>query len=136
VQKLGHSRPTKLEICRQKDRRTPSAKKAARIAYRRMLERVLHGHFPAFQLRPLSTSIDLERSFGPTYSRGLLRQGQSAFAVLGVNAQETQGSIDAALTFGMLWLENCRTTCAGKAVVHGLKLFLPAGKTSLVRERM
>ena len=53
-----------------------------------------------------------------------------------MNSHETQASIDAALTFGILWLENCRETCAAKAVVHGLKLFLPAGKASLVRERM
>ena len=32
----------------------------------------------------------------------MLRRGRSAFAVLGVNAQETQASIDAALTFGIL----------------------------------
>jgi len=136
VQKLGQSRPTKLEICRQRDRRTPSAKKAARMAYRRMLERMLHRHFPELQLGSLSTAMDLEKSFGPIYARGLLRQGQSAFAVVGVNRQETQGSIDAVLTYGILWLENCRVACAGKAVVHGLKLFLPAGKAGLVRERM
>jgi hypothetical protein len=136
VQKLGQSRPSKLEICRQKDRRTPSAKRAARMAYRRILERMLHRHFPECHSRELSTAMDLERSFGPIYARGLLRQGQSAFAVLGVNNHETQASIDAALTFGILWLENCRKTSAAKAVVHGLKLFLPAGKASLVRERV
>ena len=58
--------------------------------------------------------MDLEHSFGPIYARGLLRQGQSAFAVLGVNGQETQASIDAALTFGILWLDSCRQTQAGK----------------------
>jgi hypothetical protein len=80
--------------------------------------------------------MDLERSFGPIYTRGVLRQGQSAFAILGVNGHEAQGSIDAALTFGILWMENCRNAYAPKAVVHGLKLFLPAGKVSLARERM
>lgn len=136
VQRLGQSHPTKLEICRQRDRRTPSAKRSARMGYRRALERVLHRRFRDFQLGQLSTSMDLERSFGPIYTRGVLRQGQSAFAILGVNGHETQGSIDAALTFGILWMENCRKACAAKAVVHGLKLFLPAGKASLARERM
>ena len=50
VQRLGQSRPSKLEICRQRDRRTPSAKRAARMAYRRTLERTLHRHFPEFHL--------------------------------------------------------------------------------------
>ena len=30
VQRLGQTRPSKLEICRQRDRRTPTAKRAAR----------------------------------------------------------------------------------------------------------
>src|SRR5437660_7769362 len=33
VQRLGQSRPTKLEICRESDRRSHSAKRAARVAY-------------------------------------------------------------------------------------------------------
>ena len=33
VQRLGQTRPSKLEICRERDRRTPSARKAARSAY-------------------------------------------------------------------------------------------------------
>ncbi len=35
VQRLGQTRPTKLEICRERDRRTPTAKRAARVAYQR-----------------------------------------------------------------------------------------------------
>src|SRR5512135_2243398 len=80
--------------------------------------------------------MDLERAFGPIYARGLLRQGQTAFAVLGVNADETQTSIDAALTFGILWLDTCRQTQTGKSTVQGLKLFLPAQSSALTRERM
>jgi hypothetical protein len=136
VQRLGQSRPTQLEICRQRDRRTPTAKRAARLAYQRLLQRVLARKFPAFKIAKLSTSMDLERSFGPIYARGSLQQGQTAFAVLGVNSQETQASIDASLTFGILWLDACRQTHAGKAVVQGLKLFVPAGSSALIRERI
>ncbi len=136
VQRLGQAKPTRLEICRQRDRRTPTAKKAARTAYQHALERALQRRFPGFTVGRLSSSVDLGRSFGPIYARGMLRQGQTAFAVLGVNAQETQASIDAALTFGILWLDTCRQTQAGKAVVHGLKLFLPAQSSALTRERM
>lgn len=80
--------------------------------------------------------MDLERSFGAVYARGLLHKGQSAFAVLGVNGQETQASIDAALTFGILWLDACRIAKSGKFVVEGLKLFVPEGTSALTRERM
>jgi hypothetical protein len=136
VQRLGQAKPTKLEICRERDRRTPTAKRAARLAYQGVLRRVLERRFPGFTVAQLTTSVDLEKSFGPIYTRGLLRHGQSAFAVLGVNAQETQASIDAALTFGILWLDVCRQTQAGKLVVEGLKLFLPSGSSTLTRERM
>jgi hypothetical protein len=136
VQRLGQSRPTRLEICRERDRRTPTAKRAARLAYQRALQRALARKFPASKTATLTSSMDLEHSFGPIYARGLLRQGQSGFAVLGANGQETQGSIDAALTFAILWLDSCRRTQAGKLVIEGLKLFVPPGSSSLTRERM
>ncbi|HVO80938.1 MAG TPA: hypothetical protein VMT28_09410 [Terriglobales bacterium] len=136
VQRLGQTKPIKLEICRERDRRTPTAKKAARTAYQHKLQRVLERRFAGFKVAQLTSAVDLERSFGPIYARGLLRQGQSAFAVFGVNGQETQASIDAALTFGILWLDACREAQAGKAAVEGLKLFLPPESSSLTRERM
>ena len=136
VQRLGQAHPAKLEICRERDRRTPSAKKAARTAYQHKLRRILERHYPGFTVVRLSTAMDLEKSFGPIYVRGLLRQGRSAFAVLGVNSQELQASIDAALTFGILWLDTCRQSDDGRLLVEGLKLFLPTGTSALARERM
>lgn len=136
VQRLGQARPSKLEIFRERDRRTPTARRLARLTYQRILQRALQRWFPSCHAAPLRTSMDLERSFGPAYSRGLLQQGQSAFAVLGVNAQETQSSVDAALTFAILWLDVCRQSQAGKSLVEGLKLFLPTGAGQLTRERM
>ena len=136
VQRIGHAKPTRLEICRERDRRTASAKKQARLAYSHMLERALNRKFPDLTLVQLNTSMDLEKSFGPIYARGLLKRGQSAFAVLGVNRQELQSSIDSSLTFGILWLNVCREAHAGKMVVAGLKLFVPAKSSELVRARM
>jgi hypothetical protein len=136
VQRLGQSRPTQLEICRERDRRSPSAKKVARTSYEQKLRRALDRQFPGFTVTRLTSAVDLEKSFGPIYTRGLLRKGQSAFAVLGVNASETQASIDAALTFGILWLEACRHSSAGKFLVEGLHLFVPNGCSSRVRERI
>ncbi|MGC2368051.1 MAG: hypothetical protein WA474_03235, partial [Candidatus Sulfotelmatobacter sp.] len=83
-----------------------------------------------------TTAVDLEKSFGPVYARGLIHRGRSAFALLGVNAQETQQSIDAALTFGILWLDVCRNTQPANVLVEGLKLFVPNGTSALARERM
>ena len=146
VQRLGQAHSTKIEICRERDRRSPTAKRAARAAYEARLRRATERHFPGFAISRLTTRVDLERSFGPIYARGLLRQGQTAFALLGVNASETQSSIDAALTFAILWLDLCRESSAGKIgagkigtgkyLVEGLVLFVPAGSSALVRERM
>ncbi|MGH9497369.1 MAG: hypothetical protein ACRD3B_20395 [Candidatus Sulfotelmatobacter sp.] len=143
VQRLGQTRPTKLEICRERDRRTPSARKQARAAYEHKLRRAIERRFPGFAIARMTSGVDLEKSFGPIYARGLIRHGQSAFAVLGVNEQETQASIDAALTFGILWMDVCRESShlsqsrrPAASFVEGLILFVPAGCSALVRERM
>ena len=136
VQRLGQPHPSKLEICRDRDGRSTSMKRTARAIYRSRLQRILERIFPGWTLLHLSTAMDLERSFGPIYTRGLLRRGRSAFAVLGVNTEETQVSIDAALTFGILWLDICRQTHATELAVEGLKLFVPRGCSALVRERI
>ena len=136
VQRLGQARPSKLEICRERDRRSPTARRVARTLYEQRLRKTLDRHFPEFKVTRLTTGIDLEKSFGPVYARGLMRRGCSAFALLGVNRQETQSSIDAALTFGILWLDVCRQAQAANVLVEGLKLFVPNGTSALVRERM
>lgn len=136
VRRFGHERPQKLEICPDRDRRTSAAKKGARTRYARVLERVLHRTIPDWTLDRLVTSMDLERSFSPVYARGLLRKGRSSFAVLGVNQEETQSSIDAALTFGLLWLHACREREAGRSVVEGLKLYVPVRSFTTLQIRL
>lgn len=135
VHKFGQAKPSKFEICRDRDQRTPTAKRSARTAYVAQLRRLLERMFFGCVIDKLTTEMDLERSFGPVYTRGLLRQGRSGFAVLGVNAQEDQASVDAALTFGLLWFDVCRER-ATKCYVEGLKLFVPPGASRMVRARM
>src|SRR5664279_5823970 len=136
VLRFGQSQPTVLEICAATDRRTPAALRVIRSHYRQVLERVLLRHYPGWKLDSVSSRADLEHSCSPVYTRGLLRMGQSAFVVLGVNGEETQPSIDAALTFGILWMDRQREQLAGHAHVEGLKLFLPAGRADVARQRM
>jgi hypothetical protein len=136
VQRMGQARPSRLEICRDRDRRSPSARRAARSAYQQKFRRMLERRFFGFTVSQLSTNMDLERSFGPVHARGIIKKGQSAFAVLGVNDQETQASIDAALTFGILWLDACREAQSDRTVVEGLQLFVPPKSSGIVRERI
>ena len=135
VLRFGQSRPSTLEICRDRDRRTPSARQACRAAYQQRLRRALALHFPQFTLAQMTSAVDLERSFGPVYARGVLRKGRSAFAFLGVNSQETQASVDASLTFGILWLNATRESLPDLQV-EGLQLLLPLGRAATARERM
>lgn len=135
VLRFGQSQPNVLEISADGERRMVTAKRAARVRYQSLLERVLRREYPGFRLEQLSSSPDLEHSFSPVYARGMLRAGQSAFAVLGVNADETQPSVDAALTFAILWMDHQRQRLSGRALVEGLKLFLPPGRSEIVRQR-
>jgi hypothetical protein len=136
VQRMGQNHPTKLDICRDRDRRSPSSRKVARTGYEHKLRRVLERRFPDWRVVRLMTSMDLEHSFGPAYARGLMWRGQSALAVVGVNAEETQATVDAALTVGILWLDSCRHRQQGHAVVEGLVLVVPQGTGGLTRERI
>jgi len=138
VRRFAQARPHTLEICRDRDRRAASAKKTARSHYARLLERALRRHDPDWSMDrgKLSTSMDLEQSFSPVYARGLIRKGRSSFAVLGVNRQETQSAVDAALTFGLLWLDACRIREAGRSVVEGLKLYVPPKSSATLQIRM
>jgi hypothetical protein len=136
VQRMGQNRPSKLEIFREQDRRSPSTRKVARSTYENQLHRVLQRDLPDWNVVRLTTNMDLKQSFGPAYTRGLMWRGQSALAVVGVNEQETQATIDAALTCGILWLDACRHRQTGRAVVQGLVLILPKKTSALTRSRM
>lgn len=136
VQRMGQNRPTRLDFCRDRDQRSAGARRSARSAYEPRLRRALDRAFPGWTVVRLTTSIDLEHSFGPAYLRGLLRQGQRALAVVGVNEQETQATIDAALTCGILWLEGCRLAQQQRRFVEGLVMVVPRGTAALTQQRM
>jgi hypothetical protein len=136
VQRFGQAKPSRLEILRHADRRSPHSRNTSRRQYCKLLHKALQKQFPDLSAAPLTSSMDLERSFSPVYARGILRRGKSAFAAFGVNASELQSAVDGALTFALLWLEHCRIQQAGRAVVEGLKLFLPPGTSAVVRERL
>ena len=138
VRRFAQTRPGKLEIYRDRDRRPPAAQKVGRNRYARLLEQVLRRTTPDWPIEKgrLSTTMDLEQSFSPVYARGLLRRGRSAVAVLGVSRQETQSAVDASLTFGLLWLQACREREAGRSVVEGLRLYVPRGTSTTLQIRL
>lgn len=72
TRKMGAARPQFLELTPSSDRRTPTARDAARRNYQRLLERVLTRQFIGSKVDGLRTAMDLEHSFGPAYVRGRL----------------------------------------------------------------
>jgi hypothetical protein len=142
VQRFGQTRPGSLELLADRDRRTPSTREATRVRYLRALERVMlrgggsgeaWGEWTAEGFR---TAMDLEKSFGPAYARGSLVHGQQAWAVIAVNAEETQATVDGILTLGVLWLAHCRENAGGRRLYRGLRLIVPRGMATLTASRL
>jgi hypothetical protein len=136
VLRFGQTKPQTLEIAADRDRRTPSTREATRVKFLRVLERVLTRTFTEWKPDGLRAAMDLEKSFGPAYARGSLVQGQRAWAVIAVNPEEAQATIDGILTIGILWLEHCRSTGDGRRVWQGLKVIVPRGSGTLTASRL
>src|SRR6202051_3770297 len=81
TQRFGQTRAQTLEIAADRDRRTPSTREAMRQRYVKTLERMLARSFPAWRAEGFRTAMDLEKSFGPAYARGVLVRGTYAWAV-------------------------------------------------------
>lgn len=134
--RFGQSKPQTLELSPDKDRRTPSTREATRTRYLRILDRVLQREFPDWKSEAFRTAMDLEKSFGPAYARGSLIQGQKAWAVIAVNEEESQSTIDGILTLGILWLHHCRESGSGRRLYQGLKLIVPRKSAALTLSRL
>ena len=134
--RFGQTKPQTLELVADRDRRTPSTREATRVKYLRGLERVLQRSFPELKTDAFRTAMDLEKSFGPAYARGSLVQGQKAWAVIAVNEEEAQTTVDGILTLGILWLQHCRESGDGRRLYQGLKLIVPRGMAMLTLSRM
>lgn len=136
TKRLGHAQPKSLELMSGRERRTPTTRDAARTRYQRLLERVLARNFPEWSVEGFRTAMDLERSFGPAYARGILVRGSQAWAVIGVGEHESAAIVDGILTLGILWLHHSREQSAGRRTYQGLKVIMPRGMAALTLSRM
>jgi hypothetical protein len=125
-----------MEFFADRDRRAPSTREATRVRYLRTLERMMLRSFADWKAEGFRTAMDLERSFGPAYARGWLVQGQRAWAVIGVNAGESQATVDGILTLGVLWLAHCRENAGGRRLYAGLRLIVPKGMATVTAARL
>jgi hypothetical protein len=136
TRRMGALKPHALEMVASSDRRTPTAREAARKNYQRSLERALTRYFLGAKVDGLRSAMDLEHSFGPAYVRGRLLRGAAADAVIGVSERESAAVVDGVLTLGLLWLDYCRQKTESRRHVGGLKVIVPAGAWRATAERM
>ncbi len=136
TRRMGAPKPQALELVPSNERRTPTARDAARRTYQHMLERALPRAFIGSKVDGFRSAMDLEHSFGPAYVRGRLLRGTAADAVIGVSDAESATTIDGILTIGILWLDYCRKHTGGRRHFGGLKVIVPAGAWRTTAERI
>ena len=136
TQRMGQPKPQTLELATGSERKSPTSQATARARYTKLLERVLARNFHGYIVDPFRNTVDLQRSFGPAYTRGIHHRGQNAWAVIGVGPDETPASIENILTLGILWLAHCREHAGGRRLFEGLRVIVPRGTATLTAARM
>ena len=154
IERFGRAKPGRLELRARKSQRG-----IGRLTREKFLERfrqLLAEQFPDEDVYSLTASPDLEHSFSSRYPRGVMGRGRRAAAVLGVSPADDAAAVDAALTFGLLWLAWTRErsspgsrrvsqrgaqkvvqkNSSSQQVVEGLRLFLPAGSSAVTAHRL
>jgi hypothetical protein len=96
--------------------------------------------FPGWTLDRLTTSADLEHSFGAVCARGLLRRGQQRIALVGCGDGESQTTIDNSVAVAVLWLDYCREHLEVKSKVKShvgtAALIVPEGRSGAAQLRI
>ena len=101
-------------------------KAAGRATFQKKLLAMLAREYPGRSWERLGHRSDREHSFSAWYTRGVARLGRTAWAFVGLGESETPAAADAALTFGLIWLDWLRTH-SDRITYPGLKLILPPG---------
>jgi hypothetical protein len=133
VGRLGYSRHAQLEFVTGGTPR--ETRRVEREQFSSRLRRILTDHFPDETVESLVTSADLHHSISGSYTRGLVRRGSEAHAVLAASPNEDGATIDGILTFGLIWLQHTRDR-AQRYSVQGLRLLMPRGTSSVTAHRM
>ncbi|HEV3481601.1 MAG TPA: hypothetical protein VGR97_04655 [Candidatus Acidoferrales bacterium] len=132
VQRFGRATPSRLEVVRAQSPRP--AKRVTREQFCAGFTRTLAECFPDATIESLTASPDLENSFSGVYARGCMQEGSRAWAVMAVAPGESTAAMEGILAFGVLWLDWLRGHGDVRAIL-GLRLFVPEGAGSCVRER-
>ena len=133
MRKPGGRETTTLEF---RELRAPAGvgRAAGRTGFRQQLVALLERQYRGWKFERVSNRSDREHSFSAWYTRGLARQGRSAWAFLGLSEEEATAAADGVLAFGLIWLDWLRSQ-ADRVAITQLKLFLPPPAVSLIAHR-
>ncbi len=134
--RFGQARTHSLELAPARGVRSIGTREARRRRFVAEITRLLERAFPDDRPSGLRSATDLERSFGPAFCRGSLVHGREAWAIVAVDAEESQTTIDGILSIGLLWLEHLREQHAGRRLYRGLRLLLPDGTAATTLSRL
>jgi hypothetical protein len=108
---------------------------AGPLQFREALRRMIARDFSEWKIEHWTASADLEHSLSGLYTRGVLRRGQQAWAVIGAPAEAGSAACEQILTFGLIWLEQARRR-EQRGTLAGLRIFLPHGHARLTANRL
>ncbi len=128
---FGRTKPDRLEFTAGEE--LPAAR-LTREQFREAFAELLRAQFPDEEIVALAASADLKHSLSGNYTRALLRGRDASWAALAVAPGESAATIDAALTFGLVWMDYARGR-AKAGCFAGLRLFLPEGTGKLLAHR-
>ena len=109
-------------------------RKASRRRFPGQIIGIFQSHCPEVRIERVISAKDLSRSFSEHFCRGIGIEKNSRWAVFGVNPAEEQSTVDACLSFALIWMNQLRTD-QGKQPVVGLKLLVPEGKSATLAAR-
>jgi len=135
ARKPGGREVTTIEFRELEHAGGQSAEKApARARFQKHLLGMLARQYPGWSFERVSHRSDREHSFSAWYTRGVARLGRTAWAFLALGESESPAAADAALAFGLIWLDWLRSR-AQRVTIPGLKLIFPprAAETSAHR---
>ena len=125
VERFGKKTGTLLVFDRGRGGNISVERRAVRMVLRERFRRFLSRQFTGWRIAELTTEADLEHSLSPAYPRALLTRGGSGWAALA--SPDEAASADAALTYGLIWLDYLRRR-ERRVLVEGLCLLLPTGR--------
>ena len=132
VECFGRSKPGKLEFTNAEAARSEA--QLTRDKFREEFTALLRAQFPDEEIETIGNAADLEHSLSGRYTRALMRAGSDHWALLAAGDGEPAATIDAMMSFGLLWMEHSRDRVRNGRIA-GLRLFFPIGAGKILAHR-